>query len=360
MSIRPADRWRFGVQSRAVSGYVTSMSTEQNFALESAAAIAASRAASSARILLPAGVQPLQPDWPNIILIGAYHALAVLAFVPIYFNWTGVIVAIVTARLSGLLGINVCYHRLLTHRGFKCPKWLEHLMVVIAICCVQDTPARWVAVHRRHHQHADDQPDPHSPLVNFFWGHIGWVLFKNPELSRLGIYERYAKDILRDRFYVKLERNAAQLKIIGAQWLVFFIAGFIAGWLTTDTLKDAALFGGSIMLWGVAVRTVFVWHQTWAVNSITHLWGYRNYDTDEDSRNNWFVGLLAHGEGWHNNHHAYPRSARHGHRWWEFDTTYLTIRLFEKLGLAHDVAVHKPAGAAAKLTTRGVTESVEA
>ncbi|MFZ5732805.1 MAG: acyl-CoA desaturase [Pseudomonadota bacterium] len=312
------------------------------------------------RLPLPSGVMPLQPDWPNIFLIGGYHIAAVLAFLPIYFTWTGVIVAIVTARLTGLIGINVCYHRLLTHRGFTCPKWLEHAMVVVAICCVQDTPARWVAVHRRHHQHADDQPDPHSPLVNFFWGHIGWVLFKNPELSRLGIYDRYAKDILRDRFYVKLERNAMQLQIIAVQWAVFFILGFAAGLLVEDTLRGAALFGASIMLWGVAVRTVFVWHQTWAVNSITHLWGYRNYETDEDSRNNLFVGYLAHGEGWHNNHHADPRSARHGHRWWEIDTTWLTIRLLAALGLAHNVVGPNPHIAAhartAPVTTRGVTE----
>lgn len=317
-------------------------------------------APTPSRLPYPAGVMPLQLDWTNVILICGYHIAAVLAFLPIYFSWTGVIVAIVTARLTGLIGINVCYHRLLTHRGFTCPKWLEHAMVVVAICCVQDTPARWVAVHRRHHQHADDQPDPHSPLVNFFWGHIGWVLFKNPELSRLGIYDRYAKDILRDRFYVKLERNAMQLQIIAAQWVVFFAAGFAAGLLVEDTVRGAALFGASIALWGVAVRTVFVWHQTWAVNSITHLWGYRNYATDEDSRNNLFVGYLAHGEGWHNNHHADPRSARHGHRWWEIDTTWLTIRLLMALGLASNVVGPSPHLAArartAQVTTRGVTE----
>ena len=325
----------------------TGMSTDQpiltqTLALEAAPSASTSVLPVSNRIDLPAGVKPLQPDWPNVIILGFYHLAAIAAFLPIYFSWTGVIVAIITARLTGLLGINLCYHRLLTHQGFKCPKWLEHSLAVIAVCCAEDTPARWVAVHRRHHHHADAQPDPHSPLVNFFWGHIGWVLFKNPELSRLGLYDRYAKDILRDRFYVKLERNAMQLQIIAAQWVLFFVAGFIAGLLTTDTLKDAALFGGSIMLWGVAVRTVFVWHQTWSVNSITHLWGYRNYDTNEDSRNNFFVGYLAHGEGWHNNHHAHPRSARHGHRWWEFDTTYMTIRLLEKLGLATDVAVYTP------------------
>lgn len=294
-------------------------------------------ASAQPRIALPDGVQPYRIDWFNTLTIGAYHALALLALLPMFFNWTAVIVAVVAARLFGLLGINVGYHRLLTHRGFKCPKWLEHGLVVIAICCAEDTPARWVAVHRRHHEQADEQPDPHSPLAGFLWGHLGWLLVKNPDLSRLGIYDRYAKDILRDPFYVALERNFWQLKIILIQANLFFFAGFVVGLLEGGSWSDAVPVALSFVVWGVFVRTVFVWHQTWAVNSVTHLWGYRNYATGEDSRNNLLIGYLAHGEGWHNNHHADQRSARHGHRWWEIDTTYLTIRLFEKLGLASHI-----------------------
>ena len=294
------------------------------------------------RLALPAGVVPFQPDWINIIAISAYHVLAIVAFLPSHFTWSGVIIALLGTHLCGLFGINICYHRLLTHRGFKCPKWLEHSMVVIAMSCLQDTPARWVAVHRRHHQHADEQPDPHSPLVNFLWGHIGWLIVKNPELNRLSIYDRYAKDILRDPFYVALERNFSLLLINLAQLPLFFGAGFAASWLLGHSASDASQFGLSIMLFGVFVRTVLVWHITWAVNSVTHLWGYRNYETDEDSRNNFLVGFISNGEGWHNNHHADPRSARHGHKWWEFDTTWLTIRLLEKLGLATDVVGPSP------------------
>jgi fatty-acid desaturase len=295
-------------------------------------------AATNARAL-PDGVRPYRVDWVNTITIGSYHALALLALMPAFFNWTAVIVAIVAARLFGLLGINIGYHRLLTHRGFKCPKWLEHALVVIAICCAEDTPARWVAVHRRHHEKSDEQPDPHSPLAGFLWGHLGWLLVKNPDLSRLGIYDRYAKDILRDPFYVALERNLWQLKIVLIQINLFFFAGFAVALLQGQSWADAVPFALGFVVWGVFVRTVFVWHQTWAVNSFTHMWGYRSYATDEGSRNNWFVGLWAHGEGWHNNHHADQRSARHGHRWWEIDTTYLTIRLFEKLGLASDIVL---------------------
>ncbi|CCE06263.1 Delta 9 acyl-lipid fatty acid desaturase [Bradyrhizobium sp. STM 3843] len=304
----------------------------------------ASRANAKAtvRLPLPAGVVIHRIDWPVAISILVGHLLALIAFVPWTFSWTGVILAIVAARVMGLLGINICYHRLLTHRGFKCPKWFEHVLAVIAIGCVQDTPARWVAVHRLHHQHTDEQCDPHSPLVNFLWSHVGWLVLKNPDLRRLKIYDRYAKDILRDPFYAALERDWLQLEIILLQWAVFFGAGFLAEVVMGGAVMDAVQFGASILIWGVFVRTVVVWHQTWAVNSVAHLWGYRNYQTDEDSRNNIIVGVLAHGEGWHNNHHADPRSARHGHKWWELDTTWLTIRLFEKLGLATDVVGPSP------------------
>ena len=309
------------------------------------------------RISLPAGVQPFKLNWPYIIGIGAYHAVAVLAFMPGYFTWSGLVVAIVGTHLCGLLGINLCYHRLLTHRGLKCPKWLEHAMVVIAMSCLQETPARWVAIHRRHHQFADEQPDPHSPLAGFFWSHIGWILVHQPELSRLGIYERYAKDILRDRFYVALERHNWLIWINLLQMPMFFGAGFAVAWLSGETAAAAAMTGLSILMFGVFVRTVLVWHITWAINSVTHVWGYRNYETDEDSRNNLVVGLISNGEGWHNNHHADPRSARHGHRWWEIDNTWLTIRFLERIGLATDVVAPnahlKGRSAHAKVITRG-------
>jgi stearoyl-CoA desaturase (delta-9 desaturase) len=292
---------------------------------------------TEAGLALPDGVQPYRIDWLNTLTIATFHALTLLALMPMFFNWTAVIVAVIAARLFGLIGINIGYHRLLTHRGFKCPKWLEHAFVVVAICCAEDTPARWVAIHRRHHEKSDEQPDPHSPLAGFFWGHVGWLLVKNPDLSRLGIYERYAKDVLRDPFYVALERNLWQLKILLIQINAFFFAGLAGKLLWGGSWSEAVQFALSIVIWAVFVRTVFVWHQTWAVNSVTHIWGYRNYATDEDSRNNLLIGYLAHGEGWHNNHHADQRSARHGHRWWEFDTTYLTIRLLEKLGLVSDI-----------------------
>jgi fatty-acid desaturase len=307
-------------------------------------------AGSAARLQLPAGVLPAHVFWTNAIVIFGYHLVALLAFMPRFFSWTGVILFILGDYVFGVLGINLCYHRLLTHRGFKTPKWFEYVLATLAICSVQDTPARWVAVHRRHHQHADEQPDPHSPLVNFLWGHLGWVLIDNRELTRLGIYDRYAKDILRDPFYRWIERYYVQGWFILASWFLFYGGGFLAVWATGGTLRESVQFGASLLVWGIFVRTVVVWHQTWAVNSITHLWGYRNYETDEESRNNIFVGILSNGEGWHNNHHADPRAAKHGHLWWEFDSTYLTIRLLAALGLASNIIMPRERA----LTPRGL------
>ncbi len=281
-------------------------------------------------------------DWINAVALLLYHAVAALAFLPWFFSWPGVTAALVGVYVFGTLGINICYHRLLTHRGLECPKPLEHALALLGVCSFQDTPARWAAVHRRHHEYSDEQLDPHSPLVSFFWAHLQWIYVENRELNRLGIYDRYAKDILRDRFYVALERGNAWLLVIGASWVVFFLGGAAIGLLTGTTSAEALQTGLSVLVWGVFVRTVVVWHITWSVNSVTHLSGYRNYRTADFSRNNILVGLVSNGEGWHNNHHADPRSARHGHRTWEIDVTWMTIGLLESLGLATDVVRPAP------------------
>ena len=313
-------------------------------------------AAQSSRTLPhPSGVLPRKIEWSYASAVVLYHLLALLALSPWFFSWTGVVLAIAGLYVFGTLGINLCFHRLLAHRGLVVPTWLEHMFAILGVCCVQDTPARWVAVHRRHHQHADDREDPHSPLVSFFWGHMAWLLVENRDLRRLGIFDRYSRDVLQDRFYKRLERNN-WLLVVFASWIVFFAAGMAASLATGDSITDATQFGLSLLVWGVFVRTVAVWHITWSVNSFAHRFGYRTYETDEDSRNNILVELISNGEGWHNNHHAAPRSTRHGHRWWELDVTYLTIRLLAALGLATRVIVTIPAPASlgrSPITTRG-------
>ena len=300
--------------------------------------IAALRPGSTSRRLrLPAAVDRSRVVWSYAITVGLYHLVALLAVLPWFFSWTGLILGALGIFVFGSLGINLGYHRLLTHRGLVCPKWLEHGFAILGICCMQDTPARWVAVHRRHHQFSDRQDDPHSPLVNFLWGHVGWMLVENRDLARLGIYDRYAKDILRDPFYRRLERSYLYPTIIVSSWAVFFVLGATIGAIQGFGPAEAAQLGASVLLWGVFVRTVAVWHITWLVNSAAHLWGRRPYDTGDDSRNNWVVALLSNGEGWHNNHHIDPRSASHGRTKWEIDGVFACVRVLEAMGLATDV-----------------------
>ena len=290
----------------------------------------------------PEQTQPFRILWETVIVLSLVHLVSLLAFHSYFFTWSGVVFAVLGHFVFGMFGITIGYHRMLTHRGFTSPKWLEHFLATLGMCNLQDSPARWVAIHRMHHQHSDKQPDPHSPFVSFLWGHVGWVVCRHKDLDRTSHYERYVRDLLRDPFYLKLERrggwffvfllHAVLITIVGAIW------GYFAG---GSPLQYAA----SWSVWAVAVRTTFVLHGTWAVNSLAHVFGYRNYETRDHSKNNWLVSLWSHGEGWHNNHHAEPRSAAHGHRWWEFDMSWRIIQFMELIGLAKDVVRPKAFGA---------------
>lgn len=285
---------------------------------------------------LPDSVRPYRIRWRYAVVIGVVHALACLAAMPAFFSWTGVVACVVGVHVFGA-GINLGYHRLLTHRSFRTPKWVEYGLALLAMCSLEDTPVQWVAVHRMHHAHSDDVPDPHSPLVTFLWSHLGWLLMVNPRIETLAFRERFAPDLLRDRFYFSLEKHGLlQVAIALAQVPIFFLGGFLAGWLAGGPAEGLRI-GTSAVVWGVFLRIVLVWHITWSVNSVSHLFGYRNYATDDGSRNNWLVALLAVGEGWHNNHHADPTAASVQHRWWEIDISYYEIKLLAALGLARDI-----------------------
>jgi fatty-acid desaturase len=277
--------------------------------------------------------------WRYASTIIGVHLVAALAWSSWFFSWTGVVLAVMGWYVFGTLGIYVGYHRLLTHRSFSCPLWMERSLAILGVCCGQESPTVWVAWHRQHHHAADAEPDPHSPLASFLWGHIGWLLVKSDSAEPGPLIQRYAKDLMADPFYQRLEVGDTWQKVVLLSWGIFFVGGFAGAIVAGGTTMDAVRFGSSLLVWGVAVRTVLVWHVTWSVNSVTHLWGYRNYETPDNSRNNIIVGLLAHGEGWHNNHHADPRSARHGHTWREPDLAWLTIRALMALGLARDVAL---------------------
>ncbi len=289
-------------------------------------------------LAVPVGVERGVLDLPAVGGLAVYHLLLVLAFLPWFFSWAGLTLCALGLYVYGTLGINLCYHRLLTHRGLVVPKWLERTFVTLGICCLEDTPGRWVAMHRLHHQHADQQRDPHSPLVTLLWGHMGWIVVKNRDTADMASYERYARDVLKDPYYRGLEEHDLWLVWINlAQWLIYFAASFGASWLMYGNLMTAVQFGLSMWIWGVIVRTVVVWHITWSVNSLAHRWGYKTYETGDNSRNSWFVAWISNGEGWHNNHHSDQRAAAHGHKWWEFDVTWLTVWLLERVGLATNV-----------------------
>ncbi|QDV72649.1 acyl-CoA desaturase [Botrimarina mediterranea] len=289
--------------------------------------------------------------WRYAAPIVVIHLLALTALIPTMFSWWGVIAFVVGVYFYGGVGINLCYHRLLTHRSFVVPAWLEKCFVVVAVCCLEDAPGTWVAAHRLHHRDSDEQEDPHSPLAGAFWGHLGWLLVDNPAVRSLPVFERYARDVLRTPFYLRLQRGVLPFVIYVAHALVYALVGFGLGYATTGgEVAEATRLGASLLVWGVLLRTVVVWHITWSVNSLTHLFGYRNYATKENSRNNWLVAVLSSGEGWHNNHHAEPASASNWHRWWEIDLMYVWILGLERVGLAWDVVrprEHRRAGSTA-------------
>jgi stearoyl-CoA desaturase (delta-9 desaturase) len=292
------------------------------------------------RLPLPATVRRSQLIWSYVIGLGVIHLLALLVFVPYLFSWTGVVLLLVGIHVYGH-GITMCYHRQLTHRSFETPKWLERCFATIALCCLEDTPAKWVCWHRIHHNHSDEPEDPHSPLVNFLWSHFGWLMVNNVGTHDIAAYYKYARDILEDPFYMLLEkRRWLHAAIYGAHALVYFLVGYGVGWAVWGQAV-ALQFGLSLLVWGAIARTVAVWHITWSVNSVTHTFGYQNYNTGDHSKNNWLVGILAGGEGWHNNHHYDQASACNQHRWWEFDIAWQQVKFLRALGLARNIVPPK-------------------
>lgn len=253
-----------------------------------------------------------------------FHLLAIAAIFT--FSWPGFIAFLVMVFVTGCLGITLGYHRLLTHRSFDTAKPLRYLLAFFGCLAMQGGPIRWVATHRLHHKEADKPNDPHSAEEGFLWSHLLWNFYRHPQLETTEDLHRYAPDMETDPVLWFLDKYFFPLYLAVAA--LFFIAGAImGGWQ----------LGLSLIVWGCVLRVVYTWHITWLVNSATHLWGYRTFQTNDNSRNNWWVALLTFGEGWHNNHHAYQRSSRMGFAWYELDVTYWIIQLLSKMGLASHV-----------------------
>lgn len=300
--------------------------------------------AEIAKLPYPSGVNRKRIYISYVISIMAFHVVACLIFVPWFFNYIGVAAFVIGIYLIGAVGIPITYHRLLTHRSFRTPKWFEHVLVTISLCNGQETPARWVAWHRLHHHESDHQEDPHSPLVNFFWSHFQWLIFENKGTDKFKLYHKYARDILADPYYLWLEKNTyAGVAIFALHGIVIYAVSWLIAGLVMGFGWPAFQLASSIFIWGVVARVVAIWHITWSVNSLSHMFGYRSYETDDHSRNNWFVALIASGEGWHNNHHADQSAATVQHRWWEFDLNYYIIKVWSWMGLASHIVppMHK-------------------
>ena len=259
--------------------------------------------------------------WKNTAIVSSFHALAILAL--FHFSWRNLIVFLILNWVTAGLGIGIGFHRLLTHRGFTAPKWVEYGLTVLGCLAIQDGAVKWVVTHRIHHAHTETERDPHSPRHDGgVWAHVGWVLRGRAQEHDAAIQARFAPDLLKDRFHVLLSRYyVLPTFFLG---LILFAAG---GW--------------TMVLWGIFLRTVVGWHETWLVNSATHMWGTRRFETKDDSTNNALIALFSFGEGWHNNHHANPSSARHGLSWYELDLNWWTIKLLEKVGLAKRIRVYK-------------------
>lgn len=255
-------------------------------------------------------------NWHTIFFVATFHLLAIGAFFT--FSWQNLVATLIVWWFANSWGVGIGYHRLLSHRGFTTSKWMIRFLSTLATLGLQSGPISWTTTHRLHHAFTDQEKDPHSPRVSAWWSHIGWIFQGTAQNQPDSARKRYSPDLMKDPYLVFIDKY-------------YYVTTFILA---------AGLFaigGWSMVLWAVVVRVTVSWHFTWLVNSATHLWGYRRFDTRDDSRNNILVAAVTFGEGWHNNHHAFARSAKHGFTWKEFDINWYQIWVAEKLGLINNV-----------------------
>jgi stearoyl-CoA desaturase (delta-9 desaturase) len=259
-------------------------------------------------------------------------------------NWSDVIVFLIVYPATGL-GITIGFHRMLTHRAFKTKPWVKATFAALGSAAIEGPVISWVADHRKHHAFADREGDPHSPHVDhghglrgalkgLFHAHVGWLFIH----TQRGNKERYAPDLLEDPIVAFVDRTFLLWVLLG------LLVPFLLGWAIGGTLM-AGLTG---LLWGGLVRMLVLHHVTYSINSLCHFFGKRDFETDDHSRNVFWLAPLSFGESWHNGHHAFPTSARHGLKRWQFDISAGVIRILEAVGLAWDVQRPAPDRVAAK------------
>ena len=262
--------------------------------------------------------QPL--NWTTTFFMLAFHVGAVAAL--FMFSWKNLAIAIFLWWLTGSMGIGMCYHRLLTHRGYKTPRWLEYWMAICGTMALEGGPIAWVATHRIHHQNTDKEGDPHSPNDGGLWAHMGWIITGQAMHQNTAELLPYVPDLRKQKFYMWISKY---------HWTPLVGLGGVL----------LAIGGWPCVLWGVFLRTVVGLHATWLVNSATHMWGSRRFLTGDTSTNSFWVAILTFGEGWHNNHHAAPQAAKHGLTWYEIDVNWYGISALKRLGLVWDIKLPK-------------------
>jgi stearoyl-CoA desaturase (Delta-9 desaturase) len=265
------------------------------------------------------------------VLFAMVHVAAVAGAVW-FWSWRGVVLALV-AYFVRMLVVTAAYHRYFSHRAFKTSRVFQLILAVCAQSAAQKGVIWWASHHRWHHKHSDTQKDVHSAKLRGFWySHVGWILGSTWD----GTDQTMVADLSKYPELRFLNRSAMEV-------------------LPTVALGAAfALLGGvHAFVWGFLVSTVLLWHGSFSINSLAHIFGRRRYATSDDSRNNWLLALITTGEGWHNNHHHYPSSANQGFRWWEIDLTYGLLRLLALVGLVWDLRRPPPEALAGPLAVSG-------
>jgi stearoyl-CoA desaturase (delta-9 desaturase) len=287
----------------------------------------------------------------NLIAVLLPFVAFIAAVILLWNSIVGVtdLVAFLIMYLIAGFGVTVGYHRLLTHRAFQTKPWLQYGFAIAGSMSVQGPVIDWVADHRKHHAHTDVEGDPHSPHVAFadgwmgaakglFHAHMGWLFIEHGQAQR----RKYAADLLEDRGMRQINRKFQYWVGLG------LLMPFLFGLAVSGTLVG----GLTALLWGGFVRIFLQHHVTWSINSVCHFFGRRRFDLEDHSTNVLWLAIPSLGEAWHHNHHAFPRSARHGLRWWEIDLSAVLISLLEKLGLAWNVTRIAPERQAQKLAKR--------
>jgi stearoyl-CoA desaturase (delta-9 desaturase) len=266
-----------------------------------------------------------------------------------YVGWHDLAVLALMYVMTGL-GITVGYHRMLTHRSFQTYKPLEYMWAFLGSMAVQGPVIAWVADHRKHHAHTDAEGDPHSPHVGhgdgilgalhgLWYAHMGWLFDAHGRADG----EKYARDLVEDRGMTLMSRQFLSIVLIG----LLIPAGL--GYLLTGGTLKGAITG---LIWGGLVRIFMLHHVTWSINSVCHFFGRRRFDIEDHSTNVFWLALPSFGESWHHNHHAFPRSAVHGLKWWEVDTSAMVIRAMKRLHLAWNVVEITPERQAQKMAAK--------